>query len=78
MPLDYVRKAREKVYHLRCFSCSACNKQLATGEVLYLGGPGDEALLCKEDYLKNHQGECRGDFGIDALAPSGSASNFDQ
>jgi hypothetical protein len=53
IPQDYVRKARDKVYHLRCFTCSACSKQLSTGEVLYLQ-PGEETLLCKDDYLKNH------------------------
>ncbi len=60
LPQDYVRKARDRVYHLKCFACTVCRKQLATGEVLYLGteGAGDEnALLCKEDYLKTHQGK---------------------
>lgn len=54
VPQDYVRKARDKVYHLRCFACSMCSKQLSTGEVLYLQ-PGDDTLLCKDDYLKHHQ-----------------------
>ena len=53
---DFVRKARDKVYHLRCFTCSLCNKQLSTGEVLYLQ-PGDDSLVCKEDYLRTHQGK---------------------
>ena len=57
VPQDYVRKAREKVYHLRCFTCSVCSKQLSTGEVLYLQpGDGDNTLLCKDDYLKNNGG----------------------
>lgn len=57
LPQDYVRKARDKVYHLRCFTCSVCAKQLSTGEVLYLQpGDGDNTLLCKDDYLKNNGG----------------------
>jgi len=47
---DFVRKARDKVYHLRCFTCSLCSKQLSTGEVLYLQ-PGDEGFVCKDHYL---------------------------
>ena len=56
VPQDYVRKAREKVYHLRCFTCSVCAKQLSTGEVLYLQPGEDNTLLCKDDYLKNNGG----------------------
>jgi len=48
---DFVRKARDKVYHLRCFTCSICAKQLSTGEVLYLQ-PGDEGFVCRDHYLK--------------------------
>ena len=62
IPQDYVRKARDKVYHLRCFTCSVCSKQLSTGEVLYLQ-PGEETLLCKDDYLKNHTGAGGGQTG---------------
>lgn len=47
---DFVRKARDKVYHLRCFTCSLCSKQLSTGEVLYMQ-PGDEGFVCKDHYL---------------------------
>ena len=47
---DFVRKARDKVYHLRCFTCSLCSKQLSTGEVLYLQ-PGEEGFVCKDHYL---------------------------
>ena len=56
LPQDYVRKAREQVYHLRCFTCSVCGKQLSTGEVLYLQPGEDNTLLCKDDYLKQNGG----------------------
>ncbi|TKS84883.1 LIM/homeobox protein [Collichthys lucidus] len=35
-PNDLVRKARSKVFHLNCFTCMVCNKQLSTGEELYV------------------------------------------
>ena len=63
LPHDYVRKARDRVYHLKCFRCSVCNKELSTGEVLYLS-PDSDALLCKEDYLKMNQGRSSKSLGF--------------
>jgi len=48
-PRDLVRKAREKVFHLRCFTCTICHKQLSTGEELYI--LDKERFLCRDDYL---------------------------
>lgn len=35
-PEDLVRKAVNKVYHVQCFVCSMCRKELTAGEQLYL------------------------------------------
>ncbi|GCC32185.1 LIM/homeobox protein Lhx5 [Chiloscyllium punctatum] len=48
-PSDLVRKARNKVFHLNCFTCMVCNKQLSTGEELYI--IDENKFVCKEDYL---------------------------
>lgn len=50
-PNDLVRRARSKVFHLNCFTCMMCNKQLSTGEELYI--IDENKFVCKEDYLSN-------------------------
>jgi len=50
-PNDLVRRARSKVFHLNCFTCMMCNKQLSTGEELYI--IDENKFVCKEDYLNN-------------------------
>ncbi|XP_073427454.1 LIM/homeobox protein Lhx4 [Dendrobates tinctorius] len=47
-PTQVVRKAQDFVYHLHCFSCIICSRQLATGDEFYLMEDG--RLVCKEDY----------------------------
>ncbi|XP_015733979.1 LIM/homeobox protein Lhx5 isoform X2 [Coturnix japonica] len=50
-PSDLVRKARNKVFHLNCFTCMVCNKQLSTGEELYI--IDENKFVCKDDYLNS-------------------------
>ncbi|XP_073695594.1 LIM/homeobox protein Lhx1b [Garra rufa] len=54
-PSDLVRKARSKVFHLNCFTCIMCNKQLSTGEELYI--LDEYKFVCKEDYMNNSTGK---------------------
>uniref|UniRef100_A0A8C6SXH2 LIM/homeobox protein Lhx1 n=1 Tax=Neogobius melanostomus TaxID=47308 RepID=A0A8C6SXH2_9GOBI len=54
-PNDLVRRARSKVFHLNCFTCMMCNKQLSTGEELYI--IDENKFVCKEDYLSNAAGK---------------------
>ncbi|CAG2227978.1 LHX6_8 [Mytilus edulis] len=55
---DWVRKARDNCYHLACFNCDICNRQLSTGEQFALH---NNRLLCKIHYLQVLQGNRLGD-----------------
>ncbi|KAM3728315.1 LIM/homeobox protein [Dirofilaria immitis] len=44
-----VRRANEHVYHVSCFQCIICKRELRTGEEFYLI-PTDGHLVCKSDY----------------------------
>ncbi|XP_022165518.1 LIM/homeobox protein Lhx5 [Myzus persicae] len=69
-PTDLVRKARDKVFHLNCFTCMICRKQLSTGEELYV--LEDNKFICKDDYISGKNGQ-----GIDSLTYSGSEDEED-
>lgn len=44
---DFVMRAKNKIFHLECFRCIACQKQLIPGEEFALQNDG--TLFCKED-----------------------------
>ena len=50
-PSDLVRRARNKVFHLKCFTCMMCRKELSTGEELYI--LDENKFICKEDYISS-------------------------
>ncbi|XP_017790543.1 PREDICTED: LIM/homeobox protein Lhx5 [Habropoda laboriosa] len=73
-PQDLVRKARDKVFHLNCFTCLVCRKQMSTGEELYV--LDDNKFVCKQDYLSGKPlpdtHHVHGHHGGDSLMGSGS------
>ncbi|XP_037339691.1 LIM/homeobox protein LMX-1.2-like [Pungitius pungitius] len=46
-PTEFVMRALESVYHLGCFCCCVCDRQLCKGDEFVLKGG---QLLCKSDY----------------------------
>lgn len=55
-----VRRAQDFVYHLHCFACVVCKRQLATGDEFYL--MEDSRLVCKADYeTAKQRGQQEGD-----------------
>ncbi|XP_033123538.1 LIM/homeobox protein Lhx1-like [Anneissia japonica] len=76
LPSDLVRRARNKVFHLDCFTCMVCRKQLSTGEELYV--LDENQFICKEDFLnKSHvqkEEKCDDSPSITASECNGIAS----
>uniref|UniRef100_A0A915HVU6 LIM zinc-binding domain-containing protein n=1 Tax=Romanomermis culicivorax TaxID=13658 RepID=A0A915HVU6_ROMCU len=56
---DWVRRAKQLVYHLACFACDTCKRQLSTGEEFALQ---DSKLLCKQHYTELF--DCENSKGI--------------
>ncbi|XP_039276996.1 insulin gene enhancer protein ISL-1 isoform X1 [Nilaparvata lugens] len=44
---DFVMRAKTKIYHIECFRCSACERQLIPGDEFALR---EDGLFCKEDH----------------------------
>ena len=49
LPLETVRRVRNLVFHLHCFVCLVCQRELVTGDHFYL--VDGRRLVCQEDYV---------------------------
>ncbi|XP_046590226.1 LIM/homeobox protein Lhx3-like [Neodiprion lecontei] len=67
-PSQVVRRAQELVYHLTCFSCALCSRQLDTGDEFYL--MEDRKLVCKPDYEQAKAKELADGSSIDGDQPN--------
>ncbi|ELU00130.1 hypothetical protein CAPTEDRAFT_97456 [Capitella teleta] len=54
-PSDLVRRALDRVYHLQCFTCLVCRRQLDTGEEYFV--LDTTRFMCKKDYMEI-EGKC--------------------
>ncbi|XP_061441497.1 LIM homeobox transcription factor 1-alpha [Rhineura floridana] len=51
-PSEFVMRAQKSVYHMGCFCCCVCEKELQKGDEFVLK---EGQLLCKSDYEKEHE-----------------------
>eukprot|EP00061_Rhincodon_typus_P006312 g26836.t1 len=51
-PTEFVMRAQKSVYHLPCFCCCVCERQLQKGDEFVLK---EGQLLCKGDYEKEQE-----------------------
>lgn len=58
---DLVMRARECIYHLDCFRCMACSRQLVPGDEFALR---DDGLYCKADFEVVERGNNNNDSEI--------------
>ena len=57
---DMIRRVNEHIFHLRCLTCSHCNRQIETGEELFK--TDENKFLCKSDYESRRKKSMAGKF----------------
>ncbi|TNN01426.1 hypothetical protein fugu_010808 [Takifugu bimaculatus] len=74
-PNDLVRRARSKVFHLNCFTCMMCNKQLSTGEELYIIDENNDPSLSPDSQDQLQDDVVLKDTEIAALSDKETVNN---
>nr|CAB3256951.1 isl insulin gene enhancer protein [Phallusia mammillata] len=72
---DFVMRARDKIYHIQCFKCVACSRQLIPGDEFALR---DDGLFCKADHEVVAAGEMIGRHDphhLPGFPPGGNGPN---
>ncbi|XP_059155484.1 LIM/homeobox protein Lhx9-like [Physella acuta] len=59
---ELIMRAKDQVFHLTCFACTACNRTLKSGEQY---GLKDNLIYCRMDYELMFQGE----FNLPSMSP---------
>ena len=63
---DFVMRAKNKIYHIECFRCTACQRQLVPGDEFALR---DDGLFCKDDHevTNNNNTSSNGSSSVTSL-----------
>ncbi|XP_053207480.1 LIM/homeobox protein Awh-like [Panonychus citri] len=70
-PSDWVRRAGSHVYHLACFACDLCQRQLSTGEQFTIDNQTDDMrLLCKLHFGVTSEGDSHDSSSNDSMSSS--------
>ncbi|KAJ8304329.1 hypothetical protein KUTeg_017912 [Tegillarca granosa] len=69
---DFVMRARGKIYHIDCFRCVACSRQLIPGDEFALR---DDGLFCKADHEVVERASTK-ENGSDEDSPRSISSNI--
>uniref|UniRef100_T1KKP6 Arrowhead n=2 Tax=Tetranychus urticae TaxID=32264 RepID=T1KKP6_TETUR len=72
-PNDWVRRAGSHVYHLACFACDLCQRQMSTGEQFTIdNATEDMKLLCKLHFgiTTTSEGDSHDSSSNDSLSSS--------
>lgn len=67
---DFVMRARNQVYHIDCFRCVACSRQLIPGDEFALK---DDGLFCKADHDVVERASLKN--GSEGSSPSNNNNN---
>ncbi|XP_052795832.1 insulin gene enhancer protein ISL-1-like isoform X1 [Mya arenaria] len=69
---DFVMRARDNAYHIDCFRCVACSRQLIPGDEFALR---DDGLFCKADHDVVERASVKDENSDCESSPSGKSSN---
>lgn len=68
---DFVMRAKDKIYHIDCFRCALCERQLIPGDEFALT---EDGLFCKDDHQPDKLCENNNNTKVAQLEPKTEAT----